>query len=124
MSGFFFNTLFIDMKILVNEDSKDKMVGVFQQKINEVLSELKERYRNEEISAFNWYLSVFSKIDRVVVNMIKFKPSLSVYFDVYSDDPRFDEDDSQTFANYLRERLHYAGNPWMVPTLINNTLED
>lgn len=112
------------MKILVNEEVGKKMYGLFQRLIDETLSEVKERYRSEEITASNWYLSTISKVDKVVVNMVKLKPALSVYFDVYSNNPSFDEDDVQTFANYLREKLYYAGNPWMVPTLINNKLED
>lgn len=112
------------MKILVNEEVGKKMYGLFQRLIDETLSEVKERYRSEEITASNWYLSTISKVDKVVVNMVKLKPALSVYFDVYSNNPSFDEDDVQTFGNYLREKLYYAGNPWMVPTLINNKLED
>ena len=114
------------MKILVNEEVGKKMYGLFQRLIDETLSEVKERYRSEELNAHNWYLSSISKVDKVVVNMVKLMPAsgLNVYFDVYSSHPSFDEDDVQTFAQYLREKLYYAGNPWMVPTLINNKLED
>ena len=111
------------MKVIVNENVSKNIYGLFQGLIDETLSEVKERYRSEEITASNWYLSVISKVDKVVVNMVKFKPALSVYFDVYSNNSSFDEDDVQMFANYLREKLHYAGNPWMVPTLINNNLD-
>lgn len=111
------------MKILINEEVNKKVFGLFQRLIDEELSELKERYRNEEISASNWYLTLFSHIDKVKVINIKYKPSLSVYFDVYAD-AYFDEDDVQGFAQYLREKLYYAGNPWMVPILINGKLED
>ena len=111
------------MKILINEEVNKKVFGLFQRLIDEELSELKERYRNEEISAGNWYLTLFSHIDKVKVINIKNKPSLSVYIDVYAD-AYFDEDDVQGFAQYLREKLYYAGNPWMVPILINGKLED
>ena len=70
------------MKILINEEVNKKVFGLFQRLIDEELSELKERYRNEEISASNWYLTLFSHIDKVKVINIKYKPSLSVYFDV------------------------------------------
>ena len=118
-----FSIIFIGMKILINEEVNKKVFGLFQRLIDEELSELKERYRNEEISASNWYLTLFSHIDKVKVINIKHKPSLSVYIDVYAD-AYFDEDDVQGFAQYLREKLYYAGHPWMVPILINGNLED
>ena len=111
------------MKILINEEVNKKVFGLFQRLIDEELSELKERYRNEEISASNWYLTLFSHIDKVKVINIKYKPSLSVYIDVYAD-AYFDEDDVQGFAQYLREKLYYTGKPWIVPILINGKLED
>ena len=111
------------MKILMNEKSDEKLYNVFQKLIDKELDNLKTRYREEEISASNWYLSVFSPINNVKVLNIKYKPSLSVYIDVDADS-RFDEDDVQTFANYLREKLSYAGNPWIVPILVNDSLED
>lgn len=111
------------MKILMNEKSDEKLYNVFQKLIDKELDNLKTRYREEDITANNWYLSVFSPINNVKVLNIKYKPSLSVYIDVDADS-RFDEDDVQTFANYLREKLSYAGNPWIVPILVNDSLED
>ena len=104
------------MKIIINEEANKKVFGLFQSLIDNELSELKERYRNEEITASNWYLSIYSRIHKVKVINIKYKPGLSVYIDVYADS-RFDEDDVQGFANYLRDRLGFAGNPWIVPIL-------
>ena len=103
----------------MNEKSDEKLYNVFQRLIDKELSEIKTRYREEVISASNWYLAVFSPINNVKVLNIKYKPSLSVYIDVYADSV-FDEDDVQTFANYLREKLSYAGNRRIVPTLVNN----
>jgi hypothetical protein len=111
------------MKIIIGENTESKLSGLLQTKIGEILDDIKQRYRNEEISASNWYLTLFSHIDKVKVINIKYKPSLSVYIDVYAD-AYFDEDDVQGFAQYLREKLYYAGNPWMVPILINGKLED
>lgn len=111
------------MKIIINEEVNKKVFGLFQSLIDKEISELKERYRNEEITASNWYLSIYSRIHKVKVINIKFKPALSVYIDVYADS-RFDEDDVQGFAKYLRDKLSFAGNPWVVPMLINNNLED
>lgn len=107
------------MKILINEKTDEKLHKVFQRFIDKELLEIKTRYREEEISAKNWYLSTFSHINDVDVVNIKYEPGFSVFIDVYAD-LNFDEDDVQTFANYLREKLNYAGNPWIVPKLFNN----
>ncbi len=107
------------MKILINEKTDEKLYRVFQSLIDKELQEIKDRYHNEEINASNWYVSLFSRIDKVKVINIKYKPSLSVYIDVYADS-RFDEDDVQGFASYIREKLKFSGNPWIVPILIND----
>lgn len=106
------------MKVIIREEIHSKLQGKFQTKIDDALSDIKKRYREEEISAHNWYVSVYSKVDKIIVSKIKLSPALSVYIDVYSDNPNFDEDDVQGLANYLRETLSYAGNPWIVPRLI------
>lgn len=107
------------MKIIITEN---KLLDNFQKLIDRELSKLRARYRSEEISASNWYLTIFSKIDSVKVSDIKSRPGLSVYINVYGDS-RLDEDDIQTFANYLREKLSVIGNPWFVPTLVGEINE-
>lgn len=104
------------MKIIINEEVNRKVFVLYQRLIDKEMSELKERYRNEEITASNWYLSIYSRIHKVKVINIKYKPALSVYIDVYAFS-HFDEDDVQGFAKYLRDRLGFAGNPWIVPIL-------
>ena len=111
------------MKIIIGENTESKLSGLLQTKIGEILDGIKKRYRKEEIGASNWYLNTFSKIDKVVVRNLKVNPYFSIYIDVYADD-NFDEDDVKTFAAYLKEELSYIGNPWVVPMLINNNLED
>jgi len=107
------------MKIIITEN---KLFDNFQKLIDRELSKLKSRYRSEEISASNWYLTIFSKIDSVKVTDIKTIPGLSVYINVYGDS-RLDEDDIQTFANYLRKKLSVVGHPWFVPTLVGEINE-
>lgn len=104
------------MKIIINEEVNRKVFVLYQRLIDKEMSELKERYRNEEITDSNWYLSIYSRIHKVKVINIKYKPALSVYIDVYAGS-HFDEDDVQGFAKYLRDRLGFAGNPWIVPIL-------
>ncbi len=111
------------MKIIINEVVTKKIFDLYQRLIDKELSELKERYRNEEINSSNWYLSSFSHINKVKVINLKLRPSLSLYIDVYTD-LRFDEDDAQNFASYLRDKLNFTGVKWIVPTLINNHKED
>ena len=112
------------MKIIIGENTESKLSGLLQTKIGEILDDIKQRYRKEEIGASNWYLNRFSRIDKVVVRNLKVNPYFSIYIDVYSNNGYFDEDDAQTFAAYLKEELSYIGNPWVVPMLINNNLED
>lgn len=102
-----------------DDDKPLKLIKMFDKQINKELSEIMKRYRDEEITATNRYLSVFKNIDKVVVTNIKFHPGLSVYIDVYSDDRYFNEDDVQSFTLYLKEKLEYMGYPWIVPKLIN-----
>lgn len=112
------------MKIIIGENTESKLSGLLQTKIGEILDDIKKRYRKEEIGASNWYLNTFSRIDKVVVRNLKVNPYFSIYIDVYSNNGYFDEDDAQTFAAYLKEELSYIGNPWVVPMLINNNLDD
>jgi hypothetical protein len=107
------------MKILINEKTDEKLYKVFQKLIDKELSEIKDRYREEYLSSTNWFLTLFNRIDKVKIINIKYSPALSVYIDVYADS-RFDEDDVQTFASYIKEKLKFAGNPWIVPILIND----
>lgn len=112
------------MKIIIGENTESKLSGLLQTKIGEILDGIKKRYRKEEIGASNWYLNTFSRIDKVVVRNLKVNPYFSIYIDVYSNNGYFDEDDAQSFAAYVKEELSYIGNPWVVPMLINNNLED
>ena len=107
------------MKIIITEN---KLLDNFQKLIDRELSKLRARYRSEEISASNWYLTIFSKIDSVKVTNIKNSPTFSVYINVYGDS-RLDEDDVLTFANYLRKKLSIIGDPWFVPTLVGEINE-
>lgn len=112
------------MKIIIGENTESKLSGLLQTKIGEILDDIKKRYRKEVIGASNWYINTFSRIDKVVVRNLKVNPYFSIYIDVYSNNGYFDEDDAQSFAAYLKEELSYIGNPWVVPMLINNNLED
>lgn len=107
------------MKIIITEN---KLLDNFQKLIDRELSKLRARYRSEEISASNWYLTIFSKIDSVKVTNIKNSPTFSVYINVYGDS-RLDEDDTLTFANYLRKKLSVIGDPWIVPKLVGEINE-
>ncbi len=107
------------MKLIITEN---KLFDNFQKLIDRELSKLRARYRSEEISASNWYLTIFSKIDSVKVTDIKNSPTFSVYINVYGDS-RLDEDDVLTFANYLRKKLSVIGDPWIVPKLVGEINE-
>jgi hypothetical protein len=111
------------MKILINEKTDEKLFKTYQRLIDKELQEIKDRYREEELGASNWYLSTYSKIDSVEVTKITYLQGLRVYIIVFCENPRFDEDDVQGFASYLREKLRYAGKPWIVPILISDKKE-
>ena len=73
------------------------------------MDELKERYRNEEITSSNWYLVPFSKIDSVKIDMIMFSPKFIIQIDIYSDNSLFDKRDAMDFCVLLEMELSFIG---------------
>lgn len=112
------------MKVIINEKQLTyitenvKQTMFFQTKINEILKNLKQRYKDEEIHFENWYLSIFSRINKVIITDIKLKKDMLIYIDVYTDE-FFDEDDIQTFASYIKDKFSHYGFPvWFIPNKI------
>jgi hypothetical protein len=112
------------MKIIINEKQLTcltenvKQTMFLQKKIDEILKHLKQRYKDEEINSENWYLSLFSRINKVILTDIKLKKEMLVYIDVYSDE-FLDEDDIQNFAGYLKYKFSDYGFPvWFIPNKI------
>jgi hypothetical protein len=59
------------IKTILTEQSKDIVIkNMYQNLIDKTLSNLKKKYKEEEISSANWYLTIFNKVDKIIVNGI------------------------------------------------------
>lgn len=56
------------IKTILTEQSKDIVIkNMYQNLIDKTLSNLKKKYKEEEISSANWYLTIFAKVDKINV---------------------------------------------------------
>lgn len=56
------------IKTILTEESKDIVIkNMYQNLIDKTLSKMREKYKEEEISSANWYLTIFAKVDKINV---------------------------------------------------------
>jgi hypothetical protein len=56
------------IKTILTEQSKDIVIkNMYQNLLDKTLSNLKKKYKEQEISSANWYLTVFAKLDKINV---------------------------------------------------------
>lgn len=56
------------IKTILTEESKDIVIkNMYQNLIDKTLSKMREKYKEEEISSDNWYLTIFAKVDKINV---------------------------------------------------------
>lgn len=56
------------IKTILTEQSKDIVIkNMYQNLIDKTLSNLKKKYKEEEMSSANWYLTIFAKVDKINV---------------------------------------------------------
>ena len=102
------------MKVIISENTENKLVKFYQDKIDEVLTILKQRYKDEEISASNWYLAQFSRVDDVKVLMVKIRKSdILVFIDV--DGEYVDGNVISNVGFYFTDKLEPFGKPTIIP---------
>jgi len=56
------------IKTILTEQSKDIVIkNMYQNLLDKLLSNLKKKYKEQEISSANWYLTIFAKVDKINV---------------------------------------------------------
>lgn len=102
------------MKVLINENTENKLHSFYQNKIDEELNVLKQRYKDEEVSSGNWYLSYINVIDRIKVTMVKvMSHRILIFVDVYGN--RVDSDHLRFVNEYFTHVLEPFGKPTVIP---------
>ena len=101
------------MKVLINENTENKLHSFYQNKIDDEWNVLKQRYKDEEVSSGNWYLSYINVIDRIKVTMVKvMSHRVLIFVDVY-DKLRIhriecnEERDRIVYIRYMEQNLFY-----------------
>ena len=102
------------MKVLINENTENKLHSFYQNKIDEEWNVLKQRYKDEEVSSGNWYLSYINVIDRIKVTMVKvMSHRILIFVDVYGN--RVDSDHLRFVNEYFTHVLEPFGKPTVIP---------
>jgi hypothetical protein len=59
------------IKTVLTEQSKGIVIkNMYQKLIDKLLFDLKKKYEEEEKSSDNWYLNIFNKVDKIIVDGI------------------------------------------------------
>lgn len=102
------------MKVLINENTENKLHSFYQNKIDEEWNVLKQRYKDEEVSSGNWYLSYINVIDKIKVTMVKvMSHRILIFVDVYGN--RVDSDHLRFVNEYFTHVLEPFGKPTVIP---------
>lgn len=101
------------MKVIINENTENKLHSFYQNKIDDEWNVLKQRYKDEEVSSGNWYLSYINVIDRIKVTMVKvMSHRVLIFVDVYGD--RVDTDHFKFVNEYFTHVLEPFGKPTVI----------
>ena len=101
------------MKVLINENTENKLHSFYQNKIDDEWNVIKQRYKDEEVSSGNWYLSYINVIDRIKVTMVKvMSHRVLIFVDVYGD--RVDTDHLRFVNEYFTHVLEPFGKPTVI----------
>jgi len=103
------------IKTILTEQSKDIVIkNMYQNLIDKTLSNLKKKYKEEEISSANWYLTIFSKVDKInVVGTPKLLDNrMVVPIEIKWEDPNKEEYWIPTISSFLTRELEPYGNPY------------
>jgi hypothetical protein len=102
------------VKVIINENTENKLHSFYQNKIDEEWNVLKQRYKDEEVSSGNWYLSYINVIDRIKVTMVKvMSHRVLIFVDVYGN--RVDSDHLRFVNEYFTHVLEPFGKPTVIP---------
>lgn len=103
------------IKTILTEQSKDIVIkNMYQNLIDKTLSNLKKKYKEEEISSANWYLTIFAKVDKINVNGIPklVDDRMAVPIDIKWDRKDVEEYWIPTISSFLTRELEPYGKPY------------
>lgn len=103
------------IKTILTEQSKDIVIkNMYQNLIDKTLSNLKKKYKEEEISSSNWYLTIFRKVDKInVVGTPKLLDNrMVVPIEIKWDFREVEEYWIPTITQFLTKELEPYGNPY------------
>jgi hypothetical protein len=103
------------IKNILTEQSKDIVIkNMYQNLLDKTLSNLKQKYKEQEISSANWYLTIFAKLDKInVVGTPKLVDNrMVVPIEFKWDTKESEEYWLGTITIYLTRELEPYGNPY------------
>lgn len=103
------------IKTILIEQSKDIVIkNMYQNLLDKTLSNLKQKYRDQEISSENWYLSIFSNVDKIIVlgTPVLVDNRMLVPIDVKWYRKDVEEYWIHTITEFLTKELKPYGNPY------------
>ena len=103
------------IKTILTEQSKDIVIkNMYQNLIDKTLSNLKKKYKEEEMSSANWYLTIFAKVDKInVVGTPKLLDNrMVVPIEIKWEDSKNEEYWLNTLTIFLTKELEPYGNPY------------
>jgi hypothetical protein len=103
------------IKNILTEQSKDIVIkNMYQNLLDKTLSNLKQKYKEQEISSENWYLSIFSNVDKIIVlgTPVLVDNRMLVPIDVKCYRKDVEEYWIPTITEFLTRELKPYGNPY------------
>jgi|688.fasta_scaffold237925_4 hypothetical protein len=103
------------IKTILTEQSKDIVIkNMYQNLLDKTLSKMREKYKEQEISSANWYLTIFAKVDKIiVVGTPKLLDNrMVVPIEIKWDRGDIEEYWLNTVTQFLTRELEPYGNPY------------
>jgi hypothetical protein len=104
------------IKTILTEQSKDIVIkNMYQNLLDKTLSNLKKRYKEDEQSSENWYLSIFNNVDKINVlsTPVLVDDRMLVVIDIKWKNSRdFEEYWVRTISSFLTRELSPYGKPY------------
>lgn len=105
------------IKTILTEQSKDIVIkNMYQNLIDKTLSKVRKKYKEEEISSANWYLTIFAKVDKInVVGIPELVDNrMAVPIEIKWGDLKSEKYWSNTLTIFLTKELEPYGKPYFM----------
>ena len=103
------------IKTILTEQSKDIVIkNMYQNLLDKTLSNLKQKYKEEEMSSANWYLTIFAKVNEIIVlgTPVLVDNRMLVPIDIKWDSKDVEEYWIPTISSFLTRELEPYGKPY------------